>query len=152
MGCKEEQGETGGFAQHRCIGRRGRRLARISHQPSATTVESSRHSKGTPCSSTLKCEYTSASDSRRETPGLTGTSPSRDEVDEKSGLELMEGGDVGMPQSESFSIGSFRKIKKGGVTRTESQPDASAPILSPNHAFPRRWQRRWRVRTLRYLV
>ncbi|MDX1971085.1 MAG: hypothetical protein SFY68_01000, partial [Candidatus Sumerlaeia bacterium] len=34
-------------------------LARISHQPSAPTIESSRHPKGIPCSSTLKCEYTS---------------------------------------------------------------------------------------------
>ena len=61
-------------------------LARISHQPSATTIESSRHPKGIPCSSTLKCEYTSASDSRREPPGLTGASPSRDEVGLKAGL------------------------------------------------------------------
>ena len=63
-------------------------LARISQQPSAPTIESSRHSKGIPCSSTLKCEYTSASDSRRETLGLTSPSLSRDEVGEKAGLEL----------------------------------------------------------------
>ena len=43
---------------------------------------------GNPCSSTLKCEYTPASDSRRETPGLTVALPSRDEVGEKAGLNF----------------------------------------------------------------
>ena len=64
----------------------GPRLDRISHQPSAAKVESSRNSKGIPCSSTLKCEYTSASDSRRETLGLRSPSLSRDEVGEKAEL------------------------------------------------------------------
>jgi hypothetical protein len=44
--------------------------------------------QGHPLLVDLEVEYTPASDSRRENPGLTGSSPSRDEVGEKAGLDV----------------------------------------------------------------
>ena len=101
-------------------------LARISHQPSATPIKSSRHSKGIRCSSTLKCEYTPASDSRRETPGLTGALPSRDEVGEKAGLGCYEvaplalvestvSGEIGHIFGSRVSLSIFWEVGEGRV-------------------------------------